>query len=125
MVTMTLTTTAWADMAGRRRERARIRIGAGMTSAWTWLIGNADFGAGGGVNTSQIVHGGNVSLSHIAVYPYVLPYYRVLDHYWAAVTAFGQLARAVRGAGAVGPADHRQRDAEQPDLPEPGGNLRS
>ena len=63
----------------------------GMTSAWTYFIANGDFGASGGSSPSSLVHGGNISLSHLAVYPYQLPYYRVLDHYWAAVTSFGQL----------------------------------
>jgi hypothetical protein len=35
--------------------------------------------------------GGNAAFAHAAIYPYVLPYYRIMDHYWAAITAFGQL----------------------------------
>ena len=37
-----------------------------------------------------------MSFAHIAVYPYILPYYRIMDHYWAAVTAFGQIPAPVR-----------------------------
>ena len=62
-----------------------------MTSAWTWFIANADMGSGGGGTTSGITHGGNVSIAHLAVYPYILPLYRIIAHYWAAMTGFGLL----------------------------------
>jgi len=63
--------------------------GAGMTSAWTWLAVNADFGSGGGSSLTSNQHGGNVAYSHCEIYPSILPAWRVLGHYCAAVTAFG------------------------------------
>ena len=62
-----------------------------MTSAWSYFIANGDFGSSGGGSPGSLIHGGNIALSHLAIYPAVLPYYRVLDHYWAAITSFGQL----------------------------------
>jgi hypothetical protein len=90
MVTVTLTTTTWEVWLDGGTPVSG--TATGMTSAWTWLAANGDFGANGGSSAGTgLVHGGNIALSHIAVYPVQLPYYRVLDHYWAAVTAFGQL----------------------------------
>jgi len=63
--------------------------GAGMTSAWTWFIGNGDLGTSGGTNLAAIQHGGNCEASHIAIYPQMLPAYRILAHYNAALTGFG------------------------------------
>lgn len=91
MITMTLTPTAWQVWLDGGGNANATGTATGMTSAWSYLIANADFGTGGGASPSGIVHCGNASFAHLAVYPYILPYYRVLDHYWAAVTAFGQL----------------------------------
>jgi len=91
MVTVTLTTTAWQVWLDGGAN-ANVSGTASMASAWTYFIANGDFGSSGGGSPASLVHGGNISLSHIAIYPCVLPYYRVLDHYWAAITAFGQLA---------------------------------
>jgi Concanavalin A-like lectin/glucanases superfamily len=65
--------------------------GAGMTSAWTWLVINGDLGASGGSTLSAQQHGGNVAYSHCEVYPQVMPAWRVLAHYCAAATGFGVL----------------------------------
>ena len=91
-VAVTLTETTWqvwldggtgADVSG---------TAAGMTSGWTWLIAAGDFGSNGGSSAGTgLVHGGNVSLAQLAVYPAILPAWRILAHYVAAVTAFGQL----------------------------------
>jgi hypothetical protein len=91
MVSMTLTTTAWTVYVNGGATAQVSGTATGMTSAWTYLIANADMGSGGGGSTGGIAHGGNVSVSHLAVYPYALPYYRIMDHYFAAITAFGQL----------------------------------
>ena len=88
-VTMTLTTTAWTVWLDAGDLAKTSGSATGMTSAWTWLLANADMGAGGGGQTSGIVHGANVSLSHLAVYPCILPNWRIQAHYWAAVTGFG------------------------------------
>ena len=90
MVTVTLTQSAWQVWLDGGAN-ATASGSASMTSAWTYFTANGDFGSSGGGSPGSLVHGGNISLSHLAIYPYVLPYYRVLDHYWAAVTAFGQL----------------------------------
>lgn len=91
MVTMTLTETTWEVWLDGGDLASTSGTATGMTSAWTWLIANADMGSGGGGTTSGIVHGGNASVAHLAVYPYVLPVWRIQAHYWAAVTGFGLL----------------------------------
>ena len=65
--------------------------GAGMTSAWTWAIIGADCGSGGGSSLSSATHMGNVAYSHFEIYPEILPAWRVLAHYCAAITGFGLL----------------------------------
>lgn len=91
MVTLTLTQTTWAAWVDGGASGQSSGTAAGMTSAWTWLIANGDLGTGGGSSLGSIAHGGNSMLAHIAVYPYQLPFWRILDHYWAAITAYGQL----------------------------------
>lgn len=91
MVTVTMNQNNWTVWINGGDTAQVSGTGAGMTSAWSYLIVNADFGSGGGTSSASVQHSGNASISHIAVYPVVLPYYRVLDHYWAAVTAFGQI----------------------------------
>lgn len=104
-VTLTATTSAWTVWINGGATAQVSGTGAGMTSAWTCLIANADFGSGGGSSPAGIQHGGNAAFSHIAVYPYILPYYRIYDHYWAATTAFGQIpAPTTPSVQWVGPA---------------------
>ena len=92
MVTMTLTTTTWNVQVNGGQTANVSGSAAGMTSAWTWLVANGDLGANGGsLAGTGLVNQGNVQISHLAVYPYILPYYRIMDHYWAAVTSFGLL----------------------------------
>lgn len=98
MVSMTLTQNTWTVWVNGGATAQVSGSGAGMTSAWTWLIVNGDLGSGGGSSLGNIAHGGNAAISHIAVYPYVLPYYRIMDHYWAAITAFGQLPAPLTAA---------------------------
>ena len=90
MVTVTLTTTGWAVWLDGGAN-ATASGSASMSSAWSYFIANGDFGSSGGGSPGSLVHGGNIALSHLAIYGNVLPYYRILDHYWAAVTAFGLL----------------------------------
>lgn len=90
-VTLTATTSAWTVWLNGSATAQVSGSGAGMTSAWTYIIANADFGSAGGSSPGSIAHCGNAAISHLAVYPSVLPYYRVYDHYWAATTAFGQV----------------------------------
>jgi hypothetical protein len=66
-----------------------------------WLDGGANAQVSGsaspeGSSYAFTVNGGssgsgNAAFAHAAIYPYVLPYYRIMDHYWAGITAFGQL----------------------------------
>ena len=92
MATVTMTTTTWQVWLDGGVNANVSGTATGMTSAWTWVILNGDFGANGGSPAGTgLVNDGNIALSHAAIYPVQLPYYRVLDHYWAAVTAFGQL----------------------------------
>ena len=91
MVTVELTATTWQVWLDGGANATVSGTATGMTSAWTYFIGNGDMGGGGGGTVAGLQHGGNISLSHLAIYPSALPYYRVLDHYWAAITAFGQL----------------------------------
>ena len=90
MATVTLTATTWQVWLDGGAN-ANVSGTASMTSAWTYFIANGDFGSSGGNSPGSLVHGGNAALAHIAIYPYQLPYYRIMDHYWAGVTAFGQL----------------------------------
>ena len=91
-VTMELTTTTWAVYVNGSATASVSGTATGMTSAWTWLIVNGDLGTHGGSTAGTgLVHGANVAVSHIAVYPFFLPYYRIMAHYWAAVTACGLL----------------------------------
>jgi hypothetical protein len=91
MVTATLTQTTWTVYVNGGATAEVSGTATGMTSAWDWLLVNADFGTSGGASPSSIQHGGNVAVSHVAVYPCILPYYRIMDHYWAAITGYGQL----------------------------------
>lgn len=89
---VTLTETTWAVWLDGGEGAYASGTAAGMTSAWTWLIANGDLGTHGGSSAGTgLVHGGNVSLSHLSVYPSVLPAWRILDHYWAAVSSYGLL----------------------------------
>ena len=90
MATVTLTSSTYAVWLDGGAN-AQVSGSASPASSFSYFIVNADFGSGGGASPAGIVHGGNGSFAHAAIYPYVLPYYRVLDHYWAAITAFGQL----------------------------------
>jgi hypothetical protein len=90
-VDMTLTTTTWEVMLNGGLTADVSGSATGMTSAWTYLILNGDFGSGGGGNPGGLQNGGNMSLSHWAIFPYILPDWRILAHYTAAITGFGHL----------------------------------
>ena len=91
-VHVTLTTTTWEVWVNGGITAHVSGSATGMTSAWTWLILNGDLAANGGTTAGTgLVHGGNVSIAHVAIYPYALPYYRIYAHYQAAVTGFGLL----------------------------------
>ena len=91
-VAVTLTTTTWEVFINGGATAAVSGSASGMTSAWTWLIVNGDLAANGGSSAGTgLVHGADVAISHLAVYPAVLPAWRILAHYVAACTGFGLL----------------------------------
>jgi hypothetical protein len=91
-VAVELTTTTWTVYVNGGLTAKVSGSATGMTSAWTWLIANGDLGTHGGSPAGTgLVHGANVSVSHLAVYPVQLPAWRILAHYCAAATGFGLL----------------------------------
>jgi hypothetical protein len=80
-----------------------VKVNAGLTadvsgpatvsaSAWSWIVANGDLGANGGSSAGTgLVHGGNVAISHLVVLPGLLPAWRELAWYDAAITGFGVL----------------------------------
>ncbi len=94
-VDIMLTTTTWKVMLNGGLTASVSGSATGMTSAWTYLILDGDFGTGGGSSPAGLVNGGNMSLSHWAVFPYILPDWRILAHYTAAITGFGLLPAPV------------------------------
>ena len=90
-VDMLLTATTWTVNVNGGLTASASGSAAGMTSAWTWLIANGDLGSSGGSNLSAIQHGGNAAYSHITVFPQLLPAWRLLAQYCAAITGFGLL----------------------------------
>lgn len=91
MVTMTLTATSYQVWVNGGATASVSGTAAIAPAAWTWLAVNGDWGTSGGGTPADLEHGASVSIAHVAVYPRVLPYWRVLAHYWAGVTGFGQL----------------------------------
>lgn len=90
-VDLALTTTTWTVLVNGGLTANVSGTATGMTSAWTWLTLNGDYGTAGGNIPADIVHGGNVAYSHATVFPAVLPAWRLLSHYAAAITGFGLL----------------------------------
>lgn len=90
-VDIQLTTTTWAVYVNGGLTAAASGTATGMTSAWTWLTLNGDYGSAGGSSPGSIQHGGNVAYSHWAVFSSILPAWRLLDHYYAAICAAGLL----------------------------------
>ena len=90
-VMVTTTASAWTCYVDGGLTATASGSGAGMTSAWTWLAMNADFGAGGGSSLTSNAHGGNVAYSHIQVFPSILPAWRILAQYAAGIDGCGLL----------------------------------
>jgi hypothetical protein len=89
---VTMTTTAWTVYVDGGITATIAGTATGMTSAWTWLVVNGDLGANGGSSAGTgLEHGGNVSAAHFAVYPVMLPAWRILAHYAAGITGWGLL----------------------------------
>ena len=90
-VDMTLTTTTWQVLVNGGITADVSGSATGMTSAWTWLTLNGDYGSAGGSSPGSIQHGGNVAYSHWAVFSSILPAWRLLGHYYAAACGCGLL----------------------------------
>lgn len=93
-VSVSLTTTTWTVELNGGTTAGGLTVSGtctAMTSAWTWFVGGADLGTSGGSSLSAVQHAGNMSLSHLSIYPRQLPLARRLSHYYAAITGCGQL----------------------------------
>lgn len=90
-VDVQLTQTTWAVYVNGGLTASASGSVPAMTSAWSWLTLNGDYGTAGGASPAAIQHSGNVAYSHCAVFSGILPAWRLLAHYCAAVTGFGQL----------------------------------
>lgn len=91
-VHIVLTTTTWAVYVNGGLTATASGSVAAMTSAWTWLTLCGDYGnTHGGSSPASIQNGGNLALSHWAVFTGQLPAWRILAHYSAAITGFGVL----------------------------------
>ena len=89
---VTLTPTTWQVFVNGGLRAFASGTATGMTSAWTYLVVNGDMGSThGGGTPGSVQHGANVIVSHVAVYPELLPGWRLLSHYNAAITGFGLL----------------------------------
>lgn len=91
-VHITLTTTTWSVLVNGGLTASVSGTATGMTSAWTWLTLNGDYGnTSGGGTPANLTHSGNVAYSHWTVFPSILPSWQMLGHYCAAITGFGLL----------------------------------
>lgn len=90
-IDLQLTQTTWAVYVDGGLTASASGTVPAMTSAWTWLTLNGDYGAHGGLSPASIQRGGNVAYSHWKIFSSVLPPWRLLAHYCAAATAFGLL----------------------------------
>jgi hypothetical protein len=90
-IDLQLTTTTWTVLVNGGLTANVSGTAAGMTAGWTWLTLNGDYGANGGSSPADIQHGGNVAYSHWAVWGSILPPWRLLSQYSAAITGSGLL----------------------------------
>lgn len=85
-----LTTTGWRVLLDGGLNADVSGSATGMPD-FTWLTANGDMGSAAASVTADIQHGGNIQISHLAVYPGLLPAWRARAHYNAAITGFGAL----------------------------------
>ena len=90
-VAVTLTGTAWQVYVNGGLTATVTGTATISPTSWSWFLANGDLGSAGGSTLTAIQHGGNVSVSHLKIYPQVLPAWRIYAHYAAAVTGFGLL----------------------------------
>jgi hypothetical protein len=107
-VTIVLTQTSWQAWVNGG-VTATASGTASMSASWSWFLAGAGTGNSAAPPTSGTIAGCvNAAHSHLAVYPAALPAARVMAHYMAAYTAFGQLpappisAQFVQNSGAAG-----------------------
>jgi hypothetical protein len=107
-VTVVMTQTSW--QAWVNGGVTAIASGtASMSSSWSWFLAGAGTGNSAAPPASGTIAGCvNAAHSHLAIYPAALPAARVMAHYMAAYTAFGQLpappitAQFVQNSGSAG-----------------------
>lgn len=91
-VAVTMTATTWTVYVNGGLTATVSGTAAGMTNGWQWLIVNGDLaGNGGSTAGTGLVHGGNAQFSHLAVYGYRLTAWRIMMHYWTAISGGGLL----------------------------------
>lgn len=91
-IDLQLTQTTWSVMVDGGLNASASGTVSAMTSSWSWLTFNGDYGnTHGGTTPAQLQHGGNVAYGHWAVFASELPAWRLLSHYSAAITGFGLL----------------------------------
>jgi hypothetical protein len=90
-ITVTMTQSQWTVYVNGGAV-ATVSGTAGMAENWTYFLAGAGTGNAGAPPTATTLTGcGNVSYSHLAIYPRVLPPARIMAHFMAAYAAFGQL----------------------------------
>lgn len=91
-VTLQLTTTGYTVWVNGGLTASVTGSASVGTVTPTWLIANGDLGSHGGSSAGTgLVHGWNGMVSHLKVYSGLLPKYREIAQYAAAVTGFGVL----------------------------------
>ena len=101
--------------------------GAGMTSAWTWLVVGGDLGTSGGSSLSSLTHVRTSRTPTPRCTRAVLPAWRVLAHYCAADHRVRAASRpAIRRPlpGHLGQPDERQHVLPHPRRHRGAGKLR-
>jgi hypothetical protein len=90
-VTVTMTQSSWVVYVNGGVV-ATVSGPAAMAAQWQWFLAGAGTGNMGAPPAAGTLAGcGNVSYSHLAIYPRVLPGARIMAHFMAAYAAFGQL----------------------------------
>ncbi len=89
--TVQLTASTWKVLVNGGLTASASGSATISPTAPTWFIGNGDLGSSGGSNLPAIQHGGNVAMSHLIIFPGILPAWRILSRYCAAITGFGLL----------------------------------
>ena len=101
-VAVNMTQTAWTVYVNGGLTATVSGSATATSPVFQWLFINGDLGNNGGTTAGTgLVHGGNVSVSHFAIYGRELPIWRILAHYDAAVASFGQLPAPLSTAAGI------------------------